>query len=250
MFTSSILLVLSEVLEAAMLFSLLIAMHQGHGRPWRVIAIAMVVGALGAMLFSGQLDQITEMLDGTGQEWLNASLHLAIFLAMAGFLAARGKFAWQSAFMVLAFLCAWTREGSEILIYLQSFFPSHPQLEQIVLGALSGLLIGLSLGVLLFFAVRALYWGRWRWLALCLFAVFAGNMLSQSTQMLVQAGVINVGMPVWNSSHWLSESSLAGRLSYAVFGYEATPNAAQLGSYVGGMLLMLLLAYWLRKPQS
>jgi high-affinity iron transporter len=52
---------------------------------------------------------------------------------------------------------------------------------------------------------------------------------------------------LWDSSAWLPEHSVAGRLLYALIGYESSPSAAQVVSYLAGTLAVLAAAVLGRK---
>ena len=64
-------------------------------------------------------------------------------------------------------------------------------------------------------------------------------MLSHAVQILTQADWLPAQRIIWDTSSWLSETSVLGQLLYAVMGYEATPTANQVLAYVLGVLLIL-----------
>ena len=134
-----------------------------------------------------------------------------------------------------------TREGSEIFLYLGGFFQGSPHWKSVLSGSALGFGIGLSIGTLLFFTLRGLSikWGLR--LSVLLLAMFAGNMLSQAALQLTQADWITASGAYWDSSAWLSEQSITGKLLYASLGYESTPSAVQVVAHVSGTLIVLFL---------
>jgi high-affinity iron transporter len=72
-----------------------------------------------------------------------------------------------------------------------------------------------------------------------LLALFGGNMLAQAALNLIQADWLQAGPRLWDSSAWLPEHSVPGRLLYALVGYESSPATAQAVSYVAGVLAVL-----------
>ncbi len=86
MFLNAVTLVLQEILEAALLISVMLAFtylfqkHQEKTFPLRVVwvAYALVFGLCGAALYSFFTPQIPTWFDYVGQEVVNASLQLSI----------------------------------------------------------------------------------------------------------------------------------------------------------------------------
>ncbi len=135
------------------------------------------------------------------------------------------------------------REGAEILLYIGGFFKNSDELGAVLVGSSIGLGIGFSIGIILYFALISVPRSWHLKVILILLAFFAGNMSSQSALLLTQADWIPAGPMLWDTSRILSESSITGRLLYAVLGYEATPSAAQCLGYLFGMLLVAAAVY-------
>jgi high-affinity iron transporter len=56
----------------------------------------------------------------------------------------------------------------------------------------------------------------------------------------MQGGLVESQLPVWDSSGWISETSVTGQLLYALLGYEATPSLKQLVFYGATLVAFLL----------
>ena len=80
MLLSSVVLVLREALEAALLFSLLMMLSRRLGGSFQWVLVALSVGLLGAVVYGFNIDLISEWYEGVGQEVVNAVLQLAIYL--------------------------------------------------------------------------------------------------------------------------------------------------------------------------
>jgi high-affinity iron transporter len=132
-----------------------------------------------------------------------------------------------------------TREGSEILVFLQGFLGQSGQVRAVAIGSAIGFGIGLSVGLLLLYAQLPLRGPRTRWIPMVLLALYGGNMMSQATLYLIQADWLQSGAALWNTSQWLPEHGVTGRLMYALVGYESSPSAAQVVSYAIGTLAVL-----------
>jgi high-affinity iron transporter len=250
MLLTAVIIVLREVLEAALLISILAALSGALGirRYW--IGGALAAGLAGAIVIAGSLDTITAWLDGAGQEVLNAAMQALIYLLLGMFiclLILRGRARTQSGIgmkliMTAAVGLATAREGSEILIYASGFVMNLPQLMSVLIGTSIGAGIGISAGALLYYLLVSLN-DRWsRRVGAGLLVLVAAGLLSQATLLLTQADWLPAGLPLWDSSALIAERSVTGQLLYAMIGYEATPDAFQAAGYFGGGILLLCAA--------
>lgn len=259
MLLNSVILVLQETLEAAMLISVLMAVS--HLVKLRVIWLpwSLCGGAILSYLYATHLETVSEWFDYVGQEVVNAFLQavVAVMIIIIFWAILRTRLAvhlankpTQKYYVFLFQLCAVIavtltimREGSEILIYLDGFFQQGDKLNAILTGSAIGFSIGVSAGLLLFYGLIGLP-GSWGFtVSVVLMSLFAGSMLSQSAIFLTQADWIPSGQPIWDTSSWLSEYSISGQLLYALIGYEATPSWIQFVSYLAGTALVLAVAF-------
>jgi len=255
MLLTSVLLILQETLEAALLISMLAVVSLQAGRRLAWLPWGFVAGAVLALVYAANMQQISERFDFVGQELANAALQLAVTLVLVplAWLLGRGLTATATAASVhavragapygllcaLAVALAVTREGSEILVFLDGFLAQPEHAQAVLAGSGVGFGIGISVGVLLFYALLPLRGPRGRWVPMVLLALFGGNMLAQAALQLIQADWLQSGPALWDSSAWLPEHSMAGRLLYALVGYESSPSAAQAASYLAGALAVL-----------
>lgn len=258
MLLSSVILVLQETLEAALLVSILAALAVRQQRRFGWLLAGMAGGLVLAAAYAAQLQAISEAFDYAGQELLNALLQglVAAFAVVLAFgvgaassaPGAAGNTAPAygrvfAACAAAAVALSVGREGSEILIYLAGFLAQDTRVQAVLLGALIGVGIGISVGLLLFYGLLGLPRGAGRLVMPGLLALFAGNMLSQAALELVQADLLGGAATAWDSGGWLPEQSIAGHLLYALVGYEATPAASQVLCYLAGAAAALLAAW-------
>jgi len=249
MLLTSVIIVLREVLEAALLISILSALSVTYSvrRGW--IGWALACGSLSAVGLGLSIDTISGWFDGVGQEVINAFMQFAIYLCMAvlAFLirapAANGGRAAPVLPLVMALIVALavTREGSEVLVYLSGFTADLKQFLVVLLGSAVGAGIGISIGALIYYLLRSMTHKRAQLTSTLLLVLVAAGLSSQAALLLIQADWLPAQLPVWNSSSLISEDSVAGQLLYALVGYEATPTAIQAGFYFGSAVLMLLI---------
>jgi high-affinity iron transporter len=250
MLVNSVILVLREVLEAAILVSVLVALSLQLRLGLRWLCWALPVALVGALWYAGVLDDVTDALDGAGQEVANATLQFLVYLLVLGVVALSGgghreAQAWHvglRTLMALAVVFAVVREGAEIAVYVEGFAAAEALRRAVFAGSVIGGGIGISSGVLLLAALRALPGDRRLATCLLLLCLIGAGMIMQATMLLEQVDWLLSGEPLWDSSGLLSEQSVSGELLYAVFGYEATPGVVQVALYL--VSLMLMLALW------
>ncbi|MGD2113024.1 MAG: FTR1 family protein [Gammaproteobacteria bacterium] len=248
MLLTSVVIVLREVLEAALLISILSALSvaQGIGRGW--IGWALAGGLVAALGLGYGIDTISNLFAGVGQEVSSASLQIVIYLALVlllfliGWPAADGQRVTPVLPVIMAaiVMLAIAREGSEVLVYLLGFAGNLKQLLVVLVGSAIGAGIGISVGVLIYYLLRSMPRKPSQIASLLLLVLVAAGLVSQAALLLIQADWLPAQLPVWDSSALIAEDSVTGQLLYALVGYEATPTAIQAGCYFGGALLMLL----------
>jgi high-affinity iron transporter len=253
MFLDAVILILQEILEAALLISVLLAVNfalqlnakTNSGLPLRWYYLAMLVGTLGAASYGWYMPQVSEWFDYVGQEVVNATMQLAVIgcLFVYGHLLlakSRSAAAATAAGYLLVVIIAVgiTREGSEILLYLSGIWGTA-SLAPVLLGAGVATGIGVSAGVLLYFALSALLLTLALRIGTLLLALFAGNMAAQAVLLLTQADWLPSTAQLWDSSAWLPEYTVTGQLLYALIGYEATPSLLQGIAYMAAVALIL-----------
>lgn len=259
MLLNSVILVLQETLEAALLVSVLLAISYRRWQTVTWLPFGLGAGLVLAFVYASQMDVISEWFDYVGQEAVNAFLQFAIAvpamlcawaLVRSGQAALSGRQARLfSICACIAVALAITREGSEVLMYLGGFLRAEDHFQPVMIGSLIGFGIGVSTGLLLFYGLLALPAAWTRRAAVFLLALFSGNMLSQAVLQLTQADWIPATQALWNTSGWIPETSIPGQLMYALVGYEATPSPHQVVAYAAGVVLVYA-AVWLASGAS
>jgi high-affinity iron transporter len=254
-------IVLREVLEAALVVSIVLAATRGVPKRGLWVAYGVTAGTLGALVVAAFAEKLAAAASGLGQELFNAGV-LAVAVLMLGWhniwmsrhgrqmaselgsvgAAVRGG---TRPLYVLSVVVAMAvlREGSELVLFLYGIAASGPgQSRELASGFALGLVGGIALSL-------AMYVGLVRVPAKRLFTVtgwlilfLAAGMAAQAAAFLVQADVLPaVGEAVWDTSRFLPDDSILGKLLHTLIGYTAKPYGIQLGIYLLTMGLMLAL---------
>jgi high-affinity iron transporter len=254
-------IVLREVLEAALVVSIVLAATRGVQRRGLWVGYGVLGGTLGALVVAAFAEKLAAAASGLGQELFNAGV-LAVAVIMLGWhniwmsrhgrqmaaelgsvgAAVRGG---SRPLYVLSIVVAMAvlREGSELVLFLYGIALSGPgRSGELTSGFALGMFAGVALAV-------AMYFGLLRVPAKRLFSVtgwlilfLAAGMAAQAAAFLVQADVLPaVGEAVWDTSRFLPDDSLIGKLLHTLVGYTAKPYGIQLGIYLLTIAVMLVL---------
>jgi len=249
---ASTLIVFREVLEAALIITIVMAAARGASglRFW--ISGAVLAGVGGAAIVAFFADVISAWFAGTGQELFNATV-LFVAVGFLGWhivwmqkhgreLAAKMKSYGQAivtgdrSMIVLAVVVAMAvlREGSEVVLFVYGILAMQNTTSvQMLSGAVLGLAGGALFGVLFYFGLIRLsskyLFTVTNWLILFL----AAGMAAQATKFLVQADILPaIGNAVWDTSFILSEKSVLGQIVHTLTGYVARPDGVQVIAYL------------------
>jgi high-affinity iron transporter len=245
------LLVFREVLEAALIVSIVFAATRGVPRRGRWVGGGIAAGVIGAIIVALFASSIAAAVSGIGQELFNASILLAA-VAMIGWhaiwMSSHGRelatqmksvgSAVQSGSRPLSALLivvaiAVLREGSEVVLFLYGQAAGGASVVEIAGGIAIGVVGGVAVGFLLYFGLLGIpmryFFSATNWLMLLL----AAGLASQAARFLIQADVLPaLGNRVWDSSALLSDRSWVGQALHTLVGYDARPAGMQLLFYV------------------
>lgn len=249
-----------EVIEAGLIVGIVMAATRGIPGRGRWVGLGLAGGLAGAALVALFAGAISDAFEGTGQDLLNAGV-LIFAVAMliwhntwmsrhgrelAGELRAAGEAVRtgrrSAAALAVVVGAAILREGAELVLFLYGLVASGASGGELQLGALAGVGAGALLSAVSYFGLAAIP-GRYVFSVTSALIVFlAAGLAAQAAQFLSNAGVVTVlDQTLWNSSGWLPESSLPGRVLHALVGYTDRPSALQGVVYLATIAVMLLL---------
>lgn len=157
MLLNAVILVLREVIEAALLISLFLAFSQMYSQSKKTILLGLIAGAAFAVIYASNIRSISQWFDGVGQEIINSGVCLLIYLSLLNFVVAalsshsQKKFQRLSIIMMIAVSLPSTQEGTEILLYIHGFSSTTELFRPVLFGALIGAGIGLSVGIFIYY---------------------------------------------------------------------------------------------------
>jgi high-affinity iron transporter len=251
------LLVFREVLEAALIVTVVAAATRGVARRGWFIGGGIGLGVLGAVLVAMFAGVISSAASGVGQELFNACVLFAAVLMIGWhviWMSSHGRELAQhmkavggavqtgasSLTLLLAVVAlAVLREGSEIVLFLYGMVAGGA--DGLAQGLAIGLAGGTTVGFLLYFGLLRIplryFFTATNWMLVLL----AAGLASSAARYLVQANLLpELGGQVWDSSWLLSDGSVFGKILHILIGYDAQPSGIQLVFY-GAVVIALVL---------
>lgn len=249
------LLVFREVLEAALIISIVAAATRGVPRRGAALLSGIGLGVLGALLVALGAGRIAALFSGVGQEVFNASVLLAAVLMIAWhvvWMASHGRAlatqmqnvgksvrAGASPLTVLVTVVALAvlREGSEVVLFLYGMLAGGA--GHLGTGLALGLAAGMMVGLLLYFGLLRIPLRHFFGATNALLILLAAGLAADAVAFLVQADLLPaLGEPLWNSSALLNEHSLPGQALHVLVGYTARPVPIQLLAWLATVMLL------------
>jgi high-affinity iron transporter len=265
----SLVIVFREVIEAGLIVGIVLAVTRGIPGRGLWIMGGVLAGVAGAGVIALFAERISGAFEGSGQELLNAGvLGLAVVMLMwhnawmarhgremAADMAALGRDVSAGQRPLAALACvvglATLREGSEIVLFLYGIVATGTSSGALLAGGVLGLAAGAAFAALTYCGLLTIPTRYIFTVTGVLIALLAAGMAAQAVQFLDAAGLINVlGQRMWDSSGWLPQNSLIGKLLHTLVGYTDRPTELQLIAYVATLAIMALLMRMAAPPSS
>lgn len=258
---STAIIVFREILEAALIIGILLAATRGMEKRGQWVFAGSFAGVLGAVIIAFFTEVISNAVQGMGQEVFNA-LVLSLAAALIGWhvvwmkrhasslikeMKEVGHAVTQGTTPVhvlalVAFLAV-LREGSEIVLFVYGVMASGEGVQAVMGGGLAGLILGAAVGIVIYFGLIRIPTSSLFSVTSVLLIFLSAGMVSQAVGFLTSAGILPTLMdPVWDTSRFLSEQNLLGRVLHTLIGYTARPSGMQVIGYtltVGGIVMLL-----------
>ncbi len=250
-------LVFREVLEAAMIVSVVAAATRGVEGRWRWIGSGLALGCGGAGIVAMFAGRLADAMSGMGQEWFNAGVLLAatvmigwhvVWMARHGRALAleAGRYGEDVSSgrrpltaLMLVVAIAILREGSEVVLFSYGMFAGGSGSSDLLIGGLLGLASGIAAGVAMYAGLLKIPMRHFFRATNGLLILLAAGLTAAAVGFLTQADVLpTLANPLWDTSMLLSDDAWLGRTLHALVGYTSQPSGMQVLSYLSIVLLL------------
>jgi len=263
-------IVFRESLEAALIISIMLTATRGIAMRGRWVLGGIFVGLGGAVLVASGMEMMASLVDGMGQEFFNVAILLTAVVMLAWhniWMASHGREMAQQmkstaravtdgqserSVILLVIALAVMREGSETVLFLYGVATDSTNgLRNTLVGGALGLGAGALVASLLYVGLLRIP-VRWFFAATsALVLLLAASMASQAARLLIQADVLpSLAAPIWNTSHILSQNTVAGTILHGLIGYDAQPAGMQVVAYVGVLIAIASGMLWVSRRAS
>jgi high-affinity iron transporter len=245
------LLVFREVLEAALIVTVVAAATRGVPRRSVFVGGGIALGVIGAVIVAVCMGFIEGSLGGVGQEVFQAAVLLTA-VVMIGWhvtwMSSHGKEMVQQmqrvtdsvkagsssiAILLAVVALAVLREGSEVVLFLFGMAAGGASRLGFLGGVPLGLAGGVAVGFALYFGLLRIpiryFFSATNWMLV----VLASGLAASGAGYLIQADLLPaLGNQLWDTSWLLSNHSIVGQAVHVLTGYEARPAGMQLVFWV------------------
>lgn len=250
------LIVFRELLEAALIVTILMAATRGVPQRGFWISVGIGGGLAGAGVVAALTSVISSLFQGAGQEIVNAAILFAAVLLIgwhvvwmnvhgrqmaaemrsAGHRVTEGKSHMSALALVIGL--AVMREGSEVVLMLQGLWASGAA-GTMLSGAGLGIAAGLLVSFLMYIGFVAMPVARIFSLTNFLLVLIASGMAARGANFLTQAGLVpSFGNNVWDTDGILSEQSAVGQILAALIGYISRPSGIEVAFYAATVIII------------
>ena len=251
---NSLIIILREVLEAAIIISVLLASLQATRLKDRWLLWGFLAGVIGSVLMANQFRSISDAFDGVGQEILNAGMLFSVAILISIYLYLLIRYSHTRSnhdvliklILFVIILLAVIREGMEIIIYITGYIGHLENKLPLLIGGSIGGWIGFSIGIIIYYSLLHCALHLRLKIIIIVTAIISAGMVSEGMLYLIQADWIEGGTAIWDSSSIVAEPSILGQLLYATFSYEATPSGVQVAVYALTLIFISLLVVYAR----
>jgi len=136
------------------------------------------------------------------------------------------------------------REGSEIALFLYGLVAGSGATSlDLLIGSVLGLIAGCAVTALTYLGLVTIP-ARWLFgVTTTLITFLAAGLAAQSVLFLQQAGVVTaLSATAWDTSNWLSDTSLLGRVLHTLIGYSDQPSILQVVVYAVTLAVIFILS--------
>ena len=251
------LLVFREVLEAALIISVVCAATRGVDRRGLFVTIGIGLGIVGALFVAMGAGLIARIANGSGQEIFDACVLLAAVVMIGwhvvwmskhgrelaqkmGAIGSAVKAGSSSLTLLLAVVAlAVLREGSEIVLFLYGMAVGGIAATGLIGGMALGIGGGALLGFALYFGLLRLPMKHFFQVTNWMLVLLAAGLASTAARFLIQGNLLpSWGAQLWNTSWLLSNGSVAGKTLGILIGYDASPAGMQIVFYLTTLCLL------------
>ena len=257
---ASTIIVLREVLEICLVVGIISAALKELRHRNKLLFVGVTIGVIISLCVALSLHKISNLFDGNGQEILNIIILSAAILCIAWTLfwmntqgkLLHSKVSSVSKQLVNEEISMWpmisiislsiAREGAELILFLHGISLTGLNSLDLVYGAMTGAVIGITLGLLLYNGLLKLSVKHFFKIINIMLILLAAGMASQLANYLNSSDIISsFSNAMWDSSWLISDQNIIAKLLHGLLGYSSHPSVLQVIFYFFTLTTMTFL---------
>ena len=255
-----IIIILREMLEICLIVGMISAALKEFDYRKKVILLGMFIGLSISVCLAFTLNGINMLFDGEGQEYLN------IFMLSSSILCVAWTLLWISDYskklankvhdtsikmkeedvsiwpMILLIVFTFMREGGELILFLFGLSAGGIESYDMIIGVAIGGAMGVVFGFGIYSGLINLKIKKFFKVINILLLLLAAGMASQLASYIAAIDLISsFSSTMWDSSRFISDGSVLGKLLNGLIGYSSRPTVLQVMFYLSTVFVMLFL---------
>ena len=251
--------VFREILEISLILGILSAATKEIPGRAKWILGGLSLGAIASIILALFTDNISNSLNGQGQEFFNGLVLLSAAFMISWTVIWMQRHAKSISselkrlsnsiregkkplyiLLIVVFLST-MREGMEVVLFTYSYYISGAAISDIISGLLIGTLFGCAAGLALYLGIIKAF-GKYFFIVTTWLLVFlASGISAQGIGFWINAGIVPaLANPAIDLSNILSDQSFFGKFLHIFFGYIDQPAGAQLIIYFVNIFVLVL----------
>ena len=258
---AALIIVFREIIEAGLVVGIVLAATRGVPSRGLWIGYGVGGGVAGACLVAAFAGAIANAFAGSGQELFNAvillvavvmlawhnvwmarhGLEIAAAVKAVGKAVAAGSRTMAALAIVVGI--AVLREGSEVVLFLYGIAMSSKETAiAMVTGGVTGVLLGAGVSAMMYYGLLRIPARHLFSVTSWLIALLAAGMAAQAVAFLQLAGIVTAfAQTLWDTSNFLADSSVLGKVLHTLIGYTDRPTTLQLLVYLATLTTIFVL---------
>jgi len=249
--------VFREIVEIALILGILTAATKEIEGRTKWILGGLGLGIITSMVLAAFTNQISDSLDGMGQEFFNGLVLLgAAFMigwtvlwmqkharSISGELKRLSSSVREGKkplyILLVVVLISVLREGIEIVLFTYSYYIAGTQISEIIFGLIAGIILGSALGFAFYFGLLKSFGKYFFPITSWLLIFLSCGIAASGVGFWINAGIVApLGNPAIDLSGILSQQSIFGKFLHMFFGYIDQPAGAQIIVYFSSLALL------------
>ena len=243
MLINTVILFLRDALPIFIVFVLLLGLFEEKIKPRSWLYFALMLGITLALILLVNINWVSELLDGTGHETLNALLICISYFMLISLVVIANNSGVSihklTALLIISGALSVITNGTDFLIFLTGFWSNTDNATSLSLGIILGSGICFSISVLIYFLIHYLKERFSEKIIQTILILYSAGQLSKVTILLAQADLLPATAIAWNSDVYISDSKELGHLLSSLIGYESSPTYLHVITY----LLAIIVPY-------